>query len=121
MPTDVVHSSLFGACSTSRTRASSSRPSRLRVCAPFATPKRFHSSSMHAQDIRFECRALTPWPRYVIANDLSPSAVAAMKRNVEINGLAGTEPATGGDLTKLENGSSRPKPPKVRVNEGDAW
>ncbi|EPT06176.1 hypothetical protein FOMPIDRAFT_133734 [Fomitopsis schrenkii] len=61
-----------------------------------------------------------PLVKYVIANDLSPSAVAAMKRNVEINGLAGTEPATGGDLTKLENGSSRPKPPKVRVNEGDA-
>jgi tRNA (guanine26-N2/guanine27-N2)-dimethyltransferase len=39
--------------------------------------------------------------RYVIANDLSPAAAEAMRRNVEINGLG--------------------KHGKVRVNEGDAW
>lgn len=44
-----------------------------------------------------------------------------MKRNVEINGLAGTEPVTSEDLAKLENGSSKPVPAKVRVNEEDAW
>jgi len=42
---------------------------------------------------------------YVLANDLSPAACEAMKRNVEINGLA----------------SSDPNLAKVRVNEGDAW
>lgn len=40
---------------------------------------------------------------YVIANDLSELATAAMRRNVELNGL--------GD--GLDG--------KVRVNEGDAW
>ncbi|PPQ98817.1 hypothetical protein CVT24_003371 [Panaeolus cyanescens] len=47
-----------------------------------------------------------PLVKYVIANDLSPAAVEAMKRNVEINGLAGEK----------DNEESW----KVRVNEGDA-
>ena len=55
--------------------------------------------------------------RYVLANDLSPAAVEAMKRNVELNDLhEKTEPP--------EEGSSeqpRVRPAKVRVNEGDAW
>ncbi len=52
--------------------------------------------------------------RHVIANDLSPSAAAAMRRNVELNGL--------GEPTDLSQ-----KPPEggpsahVKVNEGDAW
>lgn len=42
---------------------------------------------------------------YVLANDLSPAACEAMKRNVEINGLASSDPDSA----------------KVQVNEGDAW
>lgn len=58
---------------------------------------------------------LTSWPhRHVIANDLSSSAVDAMKRNVELNGLS--EPA---DVTeKPPDGKT---PTYVKVNEGDAW
>ncbi|TFK76405.1 N2,N2-dimethylguanosine tRNA methyltransferase [Pluteus cervinus] len=50
-----------------------------------------------------------PLLKHVIANDLSPAAVEAMKRNVDINGL-GPQPSEtdGGDLGK------------VRINEGDA-
>lgn len=44
--------------------------------------------------------------RYVIANDLSPAAVDAIRRNVELNEL--------GPKGKDAEG-------KVRVNEGDAW
>jgi hypothetical protein len=47
-------------------------------------------------------------PRYVIANDLSSSATAAMTRNVELNGL--------GNTVTDESGNQG----KVRVNEGDA-
>jgi tRNA (guanine26-N2/guanine27-N2)-dimethyltransferase len=47
----------------------------------------------------------------VIANDLSSSATAAMKRNVEINGLGPEGPSS----------SSEETPGKVRINEGDAW
>jgi tRNA (guanine26-N2/guanine27-N2)-dimethyltransferase len=46
--------------------------------------------------------------RYVIANDLSPAAVEAMKRNIAINDLG-----TGSE--------SDPTRQKVQVNEGDAW
>ncbi|KAI6028745.1 tRNA methyltransferase [Pisolithus orientalis] len=46
-----------------------------------------------------------PLVRFVVANDLSESATAAMRRNVDLNGL-GPSPETGEG--------------KVRVNEGDA-
>ncbi|KIM49074.1 hypothetical protein M413DRAFT_438239 [Hebeloma cylindrosporum] len=48
-----------------------------------------------------------PLVRYVIANDLSPAAVEAMKRNIAINDLG-----TGSE--------SDPTRQKVQVNEGDA-
>ncbi|KAF9075258.1 N2,N2-dimethylguanosine tRNA methyltransferase [Rhodocollybia butyracea] len=51
-----------------------------------------------------------PLVKYVLANDLSTNAVAAMKRNVELNGL-------GPDK---DNKEGKPKLGKVRVNEGDA-
>lgn len=54
--------------------------------------------------------------RYVIANDLSSSATAAMKRNVDLNGLGGEE----GSVLDAVEGSSIPKLGKVRINEGDA-
>lgn len=62
--------------------------------------------------------------RFVIANDLSASATAAMKRNVELNGL-GPSP----DSVEVESASSTfmasDQQPhdrgKVRINEGDAW
>ncbi|KAG6851006.1 hypothetical protein H0H93_004493 [Arthromyces matolae] len=47
-----------------------------------------------------------PLLKYVIANDLSPSATAAMRRNVQINGLGPSE-----DDPQIE---------KVKINEGDA-
>jgi len=46
--------------------------------------------------------------RYVIANDLSPAAVEAMKRNIAINDLD-------------TDSESDPTGQKVQVNEGDAW
>ncbi|KAG5342777.1 hypothetical protein C0989_008727 [Termitomyces sp. Mn162] len=46
-----------------------------------------------------------PLLKHVIANDLSPSATAAMRRNIEINDLGSAHDASG----------------KVRINEGDAW
>jgi len=62
--------------------------------------------------------------RYVIANDLSPSAVVAMKRNVDINGL-GSPPqidgleSTGANDEKIVARSRSNE--KVKINEGDAW
>jgi len=51
-----------------------------------------------------------------MANDLSPSATAAMRRNVELNGLGGgtatDESGPGTEASSLQG--------KVRVNEGDA-
>ncbi|GLB34920.1 putative tRNA methyltransferase [Lyophyllum shimeji] len=52
-----------------------------------------------------------PLLKYVIANDLSPSATAAMKRNVDINDLGPTPESSP---------SATPHPGKVRINEGDA-
>jgi tRNA (guanine26-N2/guanine27-N2)-dimethyltransferase len=65
--------------------------------------------------------------RYVIANDLSPSAVQAMQMNVEINRLG--ETAAVSDQDAESSAKARGKdgvPPqvrtaKVRINEGDAW
>lgn len=54
--------------------------------------------------------------RYVIANDLSSSAIAAMRRNVELNGLGGEEDAAA----DAGAGSFKLKLGKVRINEGDA-
>ncbi|KAF8892558.1 tRNA methyltransferase [Infundibulicybe gibba] len=45
-----------------------------------------------------------PLVKYVIANDLSTAAIAAMRRNIEINGFGESSPASG----------------KIRINEGDA-
>jgi tRNA (guanine26-N2/guanine27-N2)-dimethyltransferase len=56
----------------------------------------------------------------VIANDLSSSAIAAMKRNVDINGIGATpSPESNAESAK----TSQPKTNlgKVRINEGDAW
>ncbi|KAJ8474263.1 hypothetical protein ONZ45_g16006 [Pleurotus djamor] len=52
-----------------------------------------------------------PLLRYVIANDLSPSAVEAIKRNVDLNGLG----------EHIDEATSQTEPGKVRINEGDAW
>jgi len=51
--------------------------------------------------------------RYIIANDLSPSATAAMKRNIELNGL--------GPIPEPSSGISKALSGMVRINEGDAW
>lgn len=55
--------------------------------------------------------------RYVIANDLSPAAVEAMKRNIELNDLHEKTEAPVEDSVE----APRVRPAKVRVNEGDAW
>ncbi|KAI0273761.1 tRNA methyltransferase [Gloeopeniophorella convolvens] len=55
-----------------------------------------------------------PLVKYVIANDLSPSATDAMRRNVELNGLGGAAAQGQGELS-VAGGEG-----KVRVNEGDA-
>lgn len=53
--------------------------------------------------------------RYIIANDLSPDAVATMRRNVDLNGL--------GERSEATDDPEKPKriPARVHVNEGDAW
>jgi tRNA (guanine26-N2/guanine27-N2)-dimethyltransferase len=51
----------------------------------------------------------------VIANDLSPSATAAMTRNVELNGLGSTVIKGSGQSAEATECQG-----KVRVNEGDA-
>ena len=65
----------------------------------------------------------------MLANDLSPAAVQAMKRNVELNDLGekveppsveGSEKLGNGDTEKMEV-VPRKRPAKVRINEGDAW
>ena len=55
--------------------------------------------------------------RYVIANDLSPTAAEAMRRNVDLNGLGEQVESDPG----AANEEKKAKPAKVRVNEGDAW
>ncbi|KAH0826983.1 N2,N2-dimethylguanosine tRNA methyltransferase [Lanmaoa asiatica] len=58
-----------------------------------------------------------PLVRFVIANDLSPSATAAMKRNVEINGLGPSEE----EITTSDGRRTvKSNPGKVRVHEDDA-
>ncbi|KAH7926309.1 N2,N2-dimethylguanosine tRNA methyltransferase [Leucogyrophana mollusca] len=65
-----------------------------------------------------------PLVRYVIANDLSASATAAMKRNVDLNGL-GPAPDSTEEMvppdektpTRISHGLTLGK---VRINEGDA-
>ncbi|KAL0946857.1 hypothetical protein HGRIS_013024 [Hohenbuehelia grisea] len=60
-----------------------------------------------------------PLVNYVIANDLSSSATAAMKRNVDLNGLG--EPADAPETTESASSKSPSKSrAKVRINEGDA-
>lgn len=67
---------------------------------------------MQVHVLIYFCRA-----RYVIANDLSPAAVEAMRRNIELNDLHEKE------LGPSERSAGEPavRPAKVRVNEGDAW
>jgi tRNA (guanine26-N2/guanine27-N2)-dimethyltransferase len=68
-----------------------------------------------------------PIRRYVIANDLSPSATAAMKRNVEINGLGPSPDPEDVAHSKTAKNLDERKPDHkqklgmVRINEGDAW
>lgn len=73
--------------------------------------------------------------RYVIANDLSPAAVEAIKRNVELNDLHEREAPVAttavvktaeepeGSVAQQEGKEKPPKKilAKVRINEGDAW
>ncbi|KAI0647130.1 N2,N2-dimethylguanosine tRNA methyltransferase [Trametes meyenii] len=57
-----------------------------------------------------------PLVKYVIANDLSPAAVEAMRRNIELNDFHEKQEPD------VEGSGDKPKirPAKVRVNEGDA-
>jgi hypothetical protein len=65
--------------------------------------------------------------RYVLANDLSPSATAAMKRNVEINGLGASADSeqkvdsTEKELRADKISCSQLTSGMVRITEGDAW
>jgi len=52
--------------------------------------------------------------RCVIANDLSPAAVEAMRRNVKVNGLAE-------DCETANEASASPSTGKVHIKEADAW
>ncbi|KAJ3896452.1 N2 N2-dimethylguanosine tRNA methyltransferase [Lentinula edodes] len=57
-----------------------------------------------------------PLVKYVLANDLSSTAVAAMKRNVELNGLGPSKELEEAGSAKQANRQLG----KIRVNEGDA-
>ncbi|KAJ3813181.1 N2 N2-dimethylguanosine tRNA methyltransferase [Lentinula lateritia] len=57
-----------------------------------------------------------PLVKYVLANDLSSTAVAAMKRNVDLNGLGPSKEVEETGSAKQANTHLG----KVRVNEGDA-
>jgi len=62
--------------------------------------------------------------RFVIANDLSASATAAMKRNVELNSLgpSSVDLAESASFTSVVSEHQQiPDRGKVRINEGDAW
>ncbi|TFK55045.1 TRM-domain-containing protein [Heliocybe sulcata] len=66
-----------------------------------------------------------PLVKHVIANDLSPSAVEAMQRNININGLGPQENlspdvAPDGSDHLTDGGPRKRRLGKVRVNEGDA-
>lgn len=63
-------------------------------------------------------RTLT-WRRFVIANDLSESATAAMRRNIDLNGLGPSQSDDHPDSP--DTPAKAPSFGKVRVNEGDAW
>ncbi|KAJ6547596.1 N2,N2-dimethylguanosine tRNA methyltransferase [Mycena capillaripes] len=55
-----------------------------------------------------------PHVNYVLANDLSSAATAAMRRNIDLNGL-GPRPPPEGEAAALST-----RPVEIRVNEGDA-
>lgn len=70
--------------------------------------------------------------RYVVANDLSPSAVQAIERNVTLNGLNDASPEAGETCAAADVKTEDAEPSfsdgptvkgsaPVRVNEGDAW
>ncbi|KAG2157148.1 tRNA methyltransferase [Suillus clintonianus] len=62
-----------------------------------------------------------PLVRFVIANDLSASATAAMKRNVELNGLGPSDPPeSSSSASVVSEHQPLPDRGKVRINEGDA-
>ena len=54
----------------------------------------------------------------MVANDLSESATAAMRRNIDLNGLG---PSQEDDPDSPDTPAKAPSLGKVRVNEGDAW
>lgn len=58
--------------------------------------------------------------RHVIANDLSPAAVTAIHRNVDINEFDVQEEALPG-TSDTDSRSKKPASPKVQINQGDAW
>jgi tRNA (guanine26-N2/guanine27-N2)-dimethyltransferase len=59
-----------------------------------------------------------PLVRYVIANDLSPAATEAMRRNIAFNGLSA--PAELTDDQTAEKSKHRVEKEKIQVNQGDA-
>ncbi|KAI0928510.1 hypothetical protein AcW1_005732 [Taiwanofungus camphoratus] len=62
-----------------------------------------------------------PLVKYVIANDNSPAAVEAMRRNIDINGLGAQDmPSEDGPSESTKSESSKSRLAKVRVNESDA-
>lgn len=69
-------------------------------------------------------RVITFLHRYVIANDISPAATEAMRRNIALNGLgpcpAPPVPPTTGDADAPVAKPKRPDMGKVRVSEMDA-
>ncbi|KAG6874180.1 hypothetical protein C0995_003726 [Termitomyces sp. Mi166 len=84
--------------------------SRATIKTPEALSATGLRSIRYAKEIPLLKSAIGPIvSRHVIANDISPSATAAMRRNVEINDL--------GSASEAPTGTSSGK---VRINEGDA-
>lgn len=99
--------------STSRRKLRSWRRYQRPACVQFDMRKRFHSSSQSLNPLQYTTPPNLIVHRHVIANDLSPSAADAMRRNVELNGLMEPDPS--------KEVPGKDAPAYVKINEGDAW
>ena len=127
---------LFRSHSTLRRKLPSSKLSLLRASGRSGMQRRFRSlgTLLALQELETLMRHFCPIRRYVLANDLSPAAVEAIKRNVELNDLheheaslvsaptEASETAGGADAhTEHKERHTKKIPAKVQINEGDAW
>ncbi|EIW85156.1 N2,N2-dimethylguanosine tRNA methyltransferase [Coniophora puteana RWD-64-598 SS2] len=61
-----------------------------------------------------------PLVKHVIANDLSETATAAIRRNIQVNGIEEVAHSNGASATKPDPIPSSSPYGKIKINEGDA-